>query len=118
MTRLIITLLLPMLLTACASSGMLNPTPPVNSPETSANITIHRAISQDAFSDNLVFTINGIDTFRFDEDNDFKFVLSEGNYIFGYKHGVFAKHCIVGVEIQAGINYVFSLEPDCVIELD
>ncbi|MCK5479349.1 MAG: hypothetical protein KAI44_10550 [Methylococcales bacterium] len=119
MTRLIITILLPLLLNACASSsGMLNPTPPVNSPETSANITIHRAISQDALPDNLIFTINGVDTFGFDKDNDFKFVLNEGNYIFGYKHGVFEKHCSVDVEIHAGINYVFSLEPDCVIELE
>ena len=119
MIRQIITILLPVLLNACASNnGMLNPAPPVNSPETSANITIHRAISHDAFSDSLIFTINGIDTFGFDKEKDFKFVLSEGNYIFGYKHGVFAKHCSVNVEIQAGIDYIFSLEPNCIIELE
>jgi len=119
MKRLIITILVPVLLNACAgNSGLLNPTPPVFSPETSANIMINRAVSQDAFSDILIFTINGVDTFGFDESNNFEFVLSEGNYIFGYQNGPFAEPCIVDVEIQAGINYVFSLEPDCVIELE
>ena len=119
MKRLIITILLSALLNACAGNhGMLNPTPPVYSPETSANITIHRAISHDDFSDILIFTINGINTFGFNKEKDFKFVLSEGNYIFGYKHGSFSKHCSVDVEIQAGINYIFSLEPNCVIEME
>ena len=119
MKRLIITILVPVLLNACAgNSGLLNPTPPVFSPETSANIMINRAVSQDAFSDILIFTINGVDTFGFDESNNFEFVLSEGNYIFGYQNGPFAEPCIVDVEIQAGINYVFSLESDCVIELE
>ena len=119
MKRLIITLLLPALLNACAgNSGLLNPTPPVFSPETSANIMIHRAVSKDAFSDILVFTINGVDTFGFDESNNFEFVLSEGNYIFGYQNGPYAEPCSVDVEIQAGMNYVFSLEPNCVIELE
>ncbi|MCK5190697.1 MAG: hypothetical protein KAR12_11650 [Methylococcales bacterium] len=119
MVRLIIIMLLPALLNACAGShGMLNPAPPVYSPETSANITIHRAISHDDFSDILIFTINGIDTFGFNKEKEFKFVLSEGNYIFGYQNGSFAEPCSVDVEIQAGINYVFSLEPNCVIEME
>jgi hypothetical protein len=108
MKRRIITTLLSVLLNACAgSSGLLNPTPPVFSPETSANIMINRAVSQNTFSDILIFTINGVDTFGFDESNNFKFVLSEGNYIFGYQNGPFAEPCSVDVEIQAGINYVF-----------
>ncbi len=119
MKRLIIAMLLPVLLYACAgNSGLLNPTPPVFSPETSANILIHRSVSQDAFSDILIFTINGVDTFGFDKSNNFEFVLSEGNYIFGYQNGPFAESCSVDVEIQAGINYVFSLEPNCVIEME
>ena len=118
MIRLIIYFLAFMLLNACASSGMINPTPLVRSPETAANITIHRAIPHDVFSDNLVFTIDDIDIFGFDKGSDFKFVLNEGNYIFGYKHGIFAKLCSVEVEIQAGINYVFNLEPNCVIEME
>ena len=107
-----------MLLNACARSGMLNQTPPVSSPETATNVTIRRAIPHNVFFDNLVFTINGVDTFGFDQGDDFKFVLNQGNYIFGYKHGIFAKHCSVDVELHAGINYIFSLEPDCVIELE
>lgn len=111
--------LLPLTLVyGCASKGMLNPTPPVLSPKTSANITIHRAIPRDNFSDNLVFTINGVDTYRFDHGSDFKFVLSEGNYIFGYKHGMFSDPCSVDVEIRAEVDYVFNLEPDCVIEME
>lgn len=118
MKSLLMTLTALMLLSACASKGMLNPTPPVTSSETSANITIHRAIPQDTFSDNLVFTINEVDIFRFDKGNDFKFVLGEGNYIFGYKHGNFSNPCSVDVEIQAEMDYVFNLEPDCVIEME
>ena len=118
MKRVFSFLFMIMLLTACTSKGMLNQTPPVISPETSANITIHRAIPHDTFFDNLVFSINEVDTYRFAKGNDFKFVLSQGNYIFGYKHGNFSKPCSVDVEIQAGIDYVFNLEPNCVIELE
>ena len=118
MIKLSIFFLTLTLLTACASKGMLNETPPILSPGTSANITIHRAIPRDTFSDNLVFTINEVDTYRFDTGNDFKFALSKGNYIFGYKHGSFSEPCSVDVEIQAGKVYIFNLEPDCVIELE
>ena len=118
MIKLIMYLIALLLLNACASSGMINPTPPVSSPETAANITIHRAIPHDFFSDNLVFTINDVDIFGFDKGSDFKFVLNEGNYMFGYKHGIFTNKCSVEVEIQTGINYVFNLEPDCVIEME
>lgn len=118
MKRLFFCLFTSILLTACASKGMLYPTPPVSSPETSANITIHRAIPHDTFFDNLVFTINEVDTYGFDHGSDFKFVLSEGNYIFGYKHGMFSDPCSVDVEIKAGMDYVFNLEPSCVIEME
>jgi len=119
MKKLIIIPLLLTLLNACtSSSGLLNPVPFVDSPETSTNVVIHRAIPHDAFFDTVIFTIDGIDTFGFNQEDDFKFVLREGDYLFGYKYGFFENHCSVDVSIQAGMNYVFSLEPDCVIEME
>lgn len=111
-------LLMASLLSACVSKGMLNPTPAVNSPETAANITILRSVGHEALSDDFIFTINGVDTYNFGEGNEFKFVLGEGSYIFGYKYGLFQKPCSVDVEITAGTDYIFNLEPDCVIELE
>ncbi len=118
MNKPIIYLIATLFLNACTSPGVINATPLVASPATSANITIHRAIDQGALFDNLVFSIDGVDTYRFDDSDNFKFVLPEGNYIFAYKHGLFAKTCTTAVEIQAGINYIFNLEPDCTIELE
>lgn len=108
-----------MLLTACVSSGMMHETPVVESSVSSANITIHRMIPRAFFFDSLIFTIDGEDIYRFGKNNSLKFVLGEGNYIFGYKSGLwwFEKKCVVDVQIYARENYVYNLEPECVIEL-
>ena len=119
MKKVFFIIILMTLLTACASSGMMHETPVPVSRDSSANITIHRVIPQDLFFDSLIFTIDGVDIYQFGKSKSLKFVLGEGNYIFGYKSGRwwFEKKCIVDVEIIAGENYVFNLEPECVIEL-
>jgi hypothetical protein len=119
MKKMLVNVILMMLLTACASSGMMHETPAPLSRETSANVTIHRAIPQDLLFDSLIFTIDDVDIYNFGKSENFKFVLGEGNYIFGYKSGLWwsEKKCVVDVEIYAGENYVFNLKPDCVIEL-
>lgn len=98
---------------------MMHETPLVISRESSSNITIHRVIPQDLLFDSLIFTIDGVDMYGFGKSNTFKFVLGEGNYIFGYKSGLwwFEKKCVVDVQIYALENYVFNLGPECVIEL-
>ena len=119
MKKILAYFFLTILLTACAGSGMMHETPVVVSRDSSANITIHRVISQDLFFDNLIFTIDSVDIYKFGKSKRLTFVLGEGNYIFGYKTGRwwFEKKCIVDVEIYAGEDYDFNLEPECVIEL-
>jgi hypothetical protein len=118
MPRFIIYLLALILLTACVNKGLLHPVPAVASPEMAANITIHKAMPKALKFDELIFFIDDIDIYSFDKNEDFSFVLKEGNYIFGYKLGVFEEKCAIDVAIEAGINYIFNLKPDCVIEME
>ena len=117
MLRHIIQLFSVMLLTACVGSGLMNPPPPVDSPETSANITIHNAIPKHLLLDELIFSIDNVETYSFGKEDDFIFFLTQGDYIFGYKQGITGNKCEVDVEIHGGVSYVFYLKPDCDIEM-
>lgn len=118
MPKLIIQLFSFMLLTACIDKGLLHPVPPIDSPDTAANITIHKAITKELLFDELIFSIDDVDVYSFGKNDDFSFVLKEGFYIFGYKQGILGEKCAIDVAIDASVNYVFNLQPDCVIEME
>jgi hypothetical protein len=107
---------LVILLSGCAGSGVINQPPRISSPDNTANVTIHRAVSDGYIFSNLTFTIDGNPTYRFGATNDYTFSLDAGDYIFGYTQGL--KKCSTNVYIQAGGFYVFNLAPDCLIELE
>jgi len=115
MTNRLVHYLIPVLLSGCASSGIINQPPIPNTQAASANIRIHKDVADGLLHD-LTFTINDEPIYRFGDTNDFTFVMDPGEYLFGYRRG--GKRCSTVVDIDAGGFYVFDLKPDCVIELE
>jgi hypothetical protein len=106
-----------MLITACTASGVIINQPPMpNSPQDSANVRIHRGVTDGVVLDDVTFTINEEPVYQFGDTNDFTFVMEPGEYLFGYRRG--GKDCSTDVQIEAGGYYVFALKPGCIIEME
>ena len=117
MSRRITVCLLVTLLAACSTAGVVVNQPPMpSSPQNAANVRIHRDVTDGVALENLTFTINDEPIYQFGDTNDFTFMMQPGEYLFGYRQGL--KNCDTDVQIDAGGNYVFSLKPGCVIEMD
>lgn len=109
-------IIMVVLVSGCVSSGLQNEPPIVRFPINPVNVTVNRAIPNDFFFDSLVFTINDVETYKFGNQKSYSFSLGEGHYVFGYQQGLlFKTKCGVDVDIETNHNYVFNLEPDCLI---
>ena len=60
-------------LTACSSTGLVNPLPPVDSPETSSSIILNNVFSHKSSFRNLVFTLNNKPVYNFGNTGNFSF---------------------------------------------
>ena len=98
-------------LTACAGSGGTHEPPQATSPESAVNVRIHKVMP----GDNVTFTINDRKIYVFGNTSDYEFTTETGSYMFGYKKGY--KKCYAEVTLNAGLSYVFYLQPDCTIEM-
>jgi hypothetical protein len=103
-------------LSACASTGLINPLPPVDSPETSSRVILNNLFVRVSHFKNLTFTLNNKPVYNFGSTASFSFYLNQGDYLFGYTYG--SKVCETEVQIRPKANYVFNLGPDCLIELE
>lgn len=103
-------------LSACAGTGLVNPLPPVDSPETSSKVVLNNLFTNVSHFKNLTFTLNKKPVYNFGSTASFSFHLNQGEYMFGYTYG--SKNCETGVQIRPKANYVFNLGPDCLIELE
>lgn len=99
------------LLTACAHTGQINEPPPATAAESAVNVRIHNVIP----GGNVTFTIDDVEIYGFNEPSHYDFVTDASSYRFGYKKG--SKKCYADVMLDLGVDYVFNLEPDCVIEM-
>ena len=99
----------------CSSSGGLVSEPPAaKGPETPAMVTVQRDTEWfDGLLD-MVFTLDGVDTYRLKQGESFGFELDPRTYTFGYRLGL--NKCTQPVFIHAGTSYLFRLASHCVIE--
>jgi uncharacterized lipoprotein YajG len=104
------------LLAGCASTGLVNPLPPVDSPETSSTIQLNNVFTSVSRVKNLTFTLDDVKIYNFGSTGSFSFHLNEGSYMFGYTYG--SKKCETEVFIRPRANYVFNIGPECLIELE
>lgn len=111
MTKAIVKLMPLAFLTACTSTGDIHEPPLATSPESAVTVRIHKVIS----GDNITFTINDVKIYGFGKTSDYEFTTDAGSYMFGYRKGY--KKCYAEVTLNAGISYVFNLQPDCTIEM-
>lgn len=109
MTKSIVKLMPLAFLTACTSTGDIHEPPPASSPESAVTVSIHKAMS----GDDVTFTINDVKIYEFGQTSDYEFTTDAGGYMFGYRKGY--KKCYSEVTLDAGISYVFNLQPDCTI---
>ena len=111
MTKAIVKLMPLAFLTACTSTGDIHEPPLATSPESAVTVRIHKVMS----GDNVTFTINDVKIYGFGKTSDYEFTTDAGSYMFGYRKGY--KKCYAEVTLNAGISYVFNLQPDCTIEM-
>jgi hypothetical protein len=111
MTKGIVKLIPFAFLTACASTGDIHEPPLATSPESAADVSIHKVIA----GDNVTFTINDVKIYGFGKTSHYEFTTEAGSYMFGYMKG--HKKCYAEVMLNAGVSYVFDLAPDCTIEM-
>jgi len=100
-----------LLLTACASTGVIHEPPRATSAESAVDVRIHNLIP----NGNVTFTINDVEIYGFNEAGSYDFVLDAGGYMFGYKKG--SNNCHAEVMLTTGNAYVFNLAPNCRIEM-
>lgn len=105
-----------LLLSGCASTGLVNPLPPVDSPETSSSVILENRFTDVSHFRNLTFTLDDRPIYNFGSTPSFSFHLNQGVYLFGYTYG--SEDCKTEVEIRPKANYVFALGPDCLIEME
>jgi hypothetical protein len=99
------------LLTACASTGVINQPPRATSAQSAVDVRIHNLMS----GSHVTFIIDDVEIYGFVEPSHYDFVLDAGGYRFGYKKD--GRKCHAEVVLNAGVSYIFNLAPDCVIEM-
>jgi len=109
MIKAIVKLMPLAFLTACTSTGDIHEPPLATSPESAVTVRIHKAMSDE----DVTFTINDVKIYGFGKTSDYEFTVDAGSYMFGYRKGY--KKCYAEVTLNAGISYVFNLQPDCTI---
>ena len=75
------------LLTACASTGMINQPPRATSAQSAVDVRVHNVISDS----HVTFMIDDVEIYGFVEPSHYDFVIDAGGYRFGYKQNVVAK---------------------------
>ena len=111
MTKTIVKLMPLAFLTACTTTGDIHEPTAASSPDSAVTVRIHKAMS----GDDVTFTINDVKIYGFGKTSDYEFTTETGSYMFGYRKGY--KKCYAEVALDAGISYVFNLQPDCTIEM-